>query len=564
MVCLIGLWPHLEAKHSGLQGLPDAKEPLTFIAVEDYGTRGLQGDPAQNADAEIVSEGLKNDFYYFWRNVGRSEKGSTDLGRWGLGKTVFAAASRLNAFFGVTVRGDAPRRLLMGQCVLKIHALEGRRFCPYGYFGLFEGHFARPAADSGLIAQFCDDFGLDRGREFGLSVVVPYPDKDILPEAVLRSVVSHYFFPILSGQLEVEVKTRGEQHVLNAQSVSTLLSEADWKGLGALKRLVELARWGLDQRADAYVPVSEPDEKTAPRWPDQVVDAARLAKAQDAFDRGDRVCFRAPLWVKPIDGEKVRSHFHVYLERDDALKKGESHFVRDGITIAGVRASLPKDVRAIVSVTDEDLSKLLGDSENPAHTQWEERSPKFKGAYEHGPFSLRYVKNAPRELVKLLTRPKGAREETLLRHIFSLDAVEDEALKAKRMRSRYQPGPAGTEDDGGLANRPTSDTKFQLQRLAGGFRLRATPQAESLPDRVRIQVAYDVRRGNPFRLYRLLDFDLRSETIEMAVKGGEIARRGENWIDVRILNHDFALAVRGFDVHRDVRVRVEETAEALV
>ena len=38
------------------------------------------------------------------------------------------------------------------------------------------------------------------------------------------------------------------------------------------------------------------------------------------------------------------------------------------ITIAGVRASLQKGIRAFVTVHDQALSQMLGDSENPAHT----------------------------------------------------------------------------------------------------------------------------------------------------------------------------------------------------
>ncbi|MCL4799034.1 MAG: hypothetical protein KJ025_05560 [Burkholderiales bacterium] len=37
-------------------------------------------------------------------------------------------------------------------------------------------------------------------------------------------------------------------------------------------------------------------------------------------------------------------------------------------------------MRAIVNVRERALSGLLGDSENPAHTEWQERSPRFKEA----------------------------------------------------------------------------------------------------------------------------------------------------------------------------------------
>ena len=137
--------PHLQAKHSGLQDLPSIAENLEYILIEDYGTRGLQGDIRQYDDLD--DDLRKNDFYYFWRNIGRTRKESADLGRWGLGKTVFQAASRINAFYGMTVRRDDGRALLMGQSVLKIHKVAGTRYAPYGYFGLFDGELALPVED---------------------------------------------------------------------------------------------------------------------------------------------------------------------------------------------------------------------------------------------------------------------------------------------------------------------------------------------------------------------------------------------------------------------------------
>jgi len=41
------LKPHLEARHAGLQQIPSTAENLEHILIEDYGTRGLQGDIRQ-------------------------------------------------------------------------------------------------------------------------------------------------------------------------------------------------------------------------------------------------------------------------------------------------------------------------------------------------------------------------------------------------------------------------------------------------------------------------------------------------------------------------------------
>ena len=57
-----GLSPHLHSRHSGLPEAPPLIEPLSFMAIEDYGTRGLQGDVRQYDDLD--DDIKKNDFFY--------------------------------------------------------------------------------------------------------------------------------------------------------------------------------------------------------------------------------------------------------------------------------------------------------------------------------------------------------------------------------------------------------------------------------------------------------------------------------------------------------------------
>ena len=47
---MAGLLDHLNASRSALTKLPSPDEPLEFMVVEDFGTRGLQGNPQQSED----------------------------------------------------------------------------------------------------------------------------------------------------------------------------------------------------------------------------------------------------------------------------------------------------------------------------------------------------------------------------------------------------------------------------------------------------------------------------------------------------------------------------------
>jgi hypothetical protein len=248
---LDGLTAHLRSSHTGLSAetLPGPSESLSFLVIEDFGTRGLQGDPAQSEDIELETENAtRNDFFYFWRNVGRSRKHAADLGRWGLGKTVFQAASRINSFFALTVRADDGRRLLLGQSVLKIHLLDGFRTYPYGYFGHFADDFALPVESADALERFARDFGLERGDSPGLSVVLPYPDGEIGPQAIVESVLRHYFMPILAGDFSVAVEHAEGVATLDAESTEQLFLEAAAGPVAQLKGVFDLARWSIHCR----------------------------------------------------------------------------------------------------------------------------------------------------------------------------------------------------------------------------------------------------------------------------------------------------------------------------
>jgi hypothetical protein len=553
---LAGLWPHLAADRSGVAELPSPEDPLTFLVVEDSGTRGLQGDPRQSEDEELGANPVRNDFYYFWRNVGRSRKAASDLGRWGLGKTVFPASSRLNAFFAVTTRRDDGRRLLMGQAVLRIHRLEGARFYPYGYFACFEGDFALPVSEAATIDEFCRDFGLRRpdGGASGLSVVIPYPDGELKAGEILSSVVRHYFLPILAGDLVVDVESEGRSELLDSGSLMRALGRLGTTEGASLQRLVELARWGIALPESRHVRIPTLPSQEAPRWAaSEALDAA-LSVLREDFASGSPVAVHVPVWVKPSGGEPVAAGFDLYLERDDAISGSEEHFVRDGITVAGVRSGVTGGVRAIVRVRDRALSGLLGDSENPAHTEWQERSPRFKERYRHGPYTLRYVKGAPREIVRVLTRPAKGRDFTLLRNLFSLDVPTEEAVRKREAPPAAPAGPDGT--GAATAIEPVGrDRHLELQKIQGGFRILGAVDGSRLPRFIAVAAAYEMRRGNPFTHYQPFDFRMDAAPIAAEASGATIVQQAANRIVLRIDEPAFQLTVRGFDPHRDVRVR---------
>ena len=555
---LKGLRSHLEAKESGLIERVTLTDPMDFLVIEDFGTRGLEGDIREDEDKR--AEGKKNDFFYFWRNIGRAMEGTTARGRWGLGKTVFQAASRINSFFGLTIRRGDPNKLLMGQSVLKIHWCDGSKHGPYGYYGLFEGDFVLPFEEKQFVEQFSRDFSLLRNGESGLSVIVPFPDKEISPSEIIRAVVSQYFFPILSGDLVVTVVVGHEEHVLDARTIFEFISGSDLPEKDAVVRRLQLAKWCIDLPDESYDFLKEPEIDQAPKWDESLFGSEQLNHLRKKLDEGERIALLAPLWVKK-DGEDIQhSSFKVIVERDDNVERGEDFFIRDGVTITGISSLRQKSIRVIVSVSDKPLSKLLGDSENPAHTEWQERSPKFRGRYVRGASCLRYVKNSPREIVKILSRPAEGRDITLLRDLFYIDLPKGIEAQGSSDKPAESPGTdgLGTMEPGVV----TADRFLQLQRTKQGFRLSARADANPLPKEIDIEVVYDVRQANSFNRFSLLDFELNKPPIRVSGRGLKASISRPNIIHIVIEERDFQLSVTGFDPNRDLKIRTTTSLDA--
>jgi len=178
---------HYEAEGSGLRNCPTKQEQCKYLVIEDFNTTGLNGDVHQYEPPRQE----ENHFYSFFRAEGQSNKSGAARGRWGAGKFVFAKASRIRTFFGLTVRSEDDRIYLVGQAILKPHKLEGAMYMPDGWYGWTEDltldtgdeDYIHMPVDSqnhqSTLETFCRTFRLRRRTESGLSIVIPYIDEDV-------------------------------------------------------------------------------------------------------------------------------------------------------------------------------------------------------------------------------------------------------------------------------------------------------------------------------------------------------------------------------------------------
>ncbi len=541
---LHGLAPHLAAV-----ALPAASGPMPFLVIEDSGTRGLTGDPGEDPELDPDSRvaAPRNDFYYFWRNVGRSGKGELDRGRWGLGKAVFSVSSRIHTMFGLTLRADDEQRLLLGQSVLKTHILEGKRNTPYGFFGnVGRDSFPHALDASGVIDTFIEDFGLQRA-EPGLSIVVPFHREDDLRfEKVVASVIRQYFYPITRGDLVVTVEENGVVETIRSSSIEAVAQTTP------VARVCALTRWSVTLPENEWISIAEPPSPGAPKWREDLLPAPELELLRQRFEAGDRLAFRIGVAIRRKRSRAASSHFAVILEKDETLRRGEHHFIRRGITIPEVKSGREKGVRAILVADEEALSTFLGDAENPAHSDWSERSDKIRILYEHGPSTLRYVKRAIEQLAAMISTPPAGRDASLLSSIFSVQVPADAEGPAPRARRDR----AGSSSPAPPVAVKAHDQRVRLTPIAGGFTLRGSGGTADVGVPYTAEVAYRTRHGNPFRKYSTFDFRIGENDVALASEGTTIRRLDGNRLEFLPTQPDFHLALTGFDPRRDLVVRV--------
>lgn len=555
------LWGHIDAS-SVIENLPALDGNVPFIIFEDFGTRGLVGDPELADDPE---PGVLADFFYFWRNVGRGKKEGDERGRWGLGKTMFPASSQIHAVFGLTRRDGDSSGLLMGQSTLSIHNIGVRKHCPYGYFGAHaDDQFTLPITDQGRIDDFCSVFSISRGVEPGLSVVIPFPRPEIRSKDVLVSVIKHYFLPILSGDLVVEVQADSRIIEIDESSIDDILQEFFANADQIFAGTVALAKWYISVPPDEVVVAREQVARRSPSWEAELFTTGQIEGFAESLDSYKPVCVRIPVHVIPTGGQSKSSYFDVVLERDPELEKPLDEFVRSGITISGVSSLRESGIRALVIANDLPISAMLGDSENPAHTEWQDRSRNFVGKYRVGKSTLAFVKDAPRGFLRLLNRHSDQIDDTALRHLFP-DPASKGGKPAGEPSSSLKPGKKRkprTKID--VDSRPRI---FKLSKVDGGFSasLTAVGQAQ-VPMPVRVRLAYDVRKGNPYKRWVEADFDLGKTPDQVQMTGGDVLSMSGNRLEILATTSDWKLQLHGFDLERDLIVdlsREKQDAKAV-
>jgi hypothetical protein len=548
------LLPHLEG--AGLDGALPLAGAIRLLICSDTNV-GLEGDPQAR-----LSDLTSNDrFAALLRATGKSNREAGSNGSTGNGKETYFRLSDLNAFLVLTrtrssIAAGKDEMRLAGMARTMTHRVGGVEFKPYGRFVAAEDGPAGgmvPVTDAGVVAAFCTAFGIRRGsKESGTDIVIPAVGADVTGSRIVEWVLRHYWVPLQRGELRIIVEAADISTGVKLLDESTVLEE--------LKELNDDRLLALYETYAAYLSgTTEPVGgrlQLANGTIELDADDDRREQLRAALAAGDVAEVDVEVTVSGNNGDET-GHATVLL-RERAKYSGHPHYQRDGLSIDRVRTNrhLTRGYLSIIDARDDALAKALRLAEPPAHETFEVRSAYSKAGHSS---------------TLLLAHKRLAR--------LTLDAINDlgdepDLQTAAQFFSLPTTLPGTQSDldrDRDSDLDPDSDPDFDPP--PAGFRIRIADRAGgfvvSLPDHpdraavraVEIDVAYAVRRGNPFSKWRPLDFELSDPAISISVDGGTVRAAEGNHLVIDVHEPETLRAeVIGFDNNRALRINAESAS----
>ncbi|ODS30230.1 MAG: hypothetical protein SCARUB_04661 [Candidatus Scalindua rubra] len=549
---------HVHAVGSGITdtGKSAFRRNFNFIVCEDFNTIGLCGDVSYADNAMPMEE---NDFYFFFRNDGRSGK-KFSLGKWGVGKTIFPAVSHLNMFWAMTVREADKKEYLMGRAILGHHTIKNKGYTPWGYYGIrkdSESILVLPDEDPERIGRFKKIFSLERKDKPGLSIVVPFINDGFDAETILYACISQYLYPIANGDLEISVSHRSKNWTMNSDSIEDIIKECLNKDSNDHYRKIDstlkFIRYINQLSTEDYILLRKSSLNKVPRWSARTLfDDETLQSCRESFERGDNLNFIVPVQIHSNSSENEWGRFRLHIERDDDLNISEDLYIREGLKIPGVSSIGGRRLRGIFIADQPPLTDLLGAAENPAHTEWQPDAEGFKDKYENTDTTLSFLKNSLARITNILTKPLDDVDVDLLAEWFPFEVSGSSTkrgtkTKKKKGKKRETPKP------------PINPYVpiASVQQYSCGFKVRKNPDYDKDLYAIEVITAYRTVKGNPLKRYNPLDFSFQNGSdIEIETEGLKTLEIKDNRLLFEVIDHDYFLTVNGFDENRDIYVKV--------
>jgi hypothetical protein len=571
---LNGLNEHLVA--SGLRSIPDLQGGMPYLVVEDFGTLGLVGE----AGPDAMRDDEDNRFYWFHRNVNRTQSNTNRGGSYGYGKASFSLASAVRSFLTVSHGVDGTMRVF-GSSIAKTHEIDGKAFVSYGDFGIHHqidgrGDGALPCEDLDFFRSICSDFGLEREQSPGLSVIVPLPERSYSVTEIAESAIRNYLMPICQGKIIFEISDGNSAPIeISQSSIKHISSRLEWSGdiAGAMSQtsrnsmeaMIDLALWWNEQGADATHSIATLSERE-PHWYSSLIPDEILDTLKEKLAVGEPLALRVELPMRR-NGQRTpdQGSFTVLLMKREDQGPSDALWFRKYISVPNRKELFSGNGYAAITIADEGciLEDMLRLSEEVAHTSHEYQGVTESFKYARG--SIRFYRTAGKHLLEYLTTEVAQIEEGWLSDWFPSEESQQDKTNPRRRRRRSKRKKSDSDDDGVIGPlQPVEDLSrnhsWDVHKCAGGFSIEGSITRDE-DWTFRVKAAYARADGkDPIKKWKKFDFDFSDGAqFSREDSGGIIYSRFEGNELVFTIEgpvEDYFVEVSGFEVDRsDVYVK---------
>jgi len=304
----------------------------------------------------------------------------------------------------------------------------------------------------------------------------------------------------------------------------------------------------------AVQPIEFPGRLNTPagRAPSEAFTPETISRLRQEFRAEKIIGVQVPVTIEPKSGAPEPTFVTIYLKRDPSLLRGHDFYLRGGITLSGQNVFGSRPAFGLLLADDTPVCRFLGDAENPAHTLWNSRSPRLAAKYRKARDTVMSIREVMVSLLDTLTQVSEEEDRAALSEIFFTPRKDDRKQPSRETTLR--------ETIPGLDE---ALPQFIIWPVKGGFSLKGGPglKAEDLPLNLSVLTAYEIRSGNPFKKYNACDYRLEEPPIHIANTGLTDLRPSGQRLDFIATAIDFHLEVSGFDLHRDLKLKVEERSD---
>lgn len=553
-----GFEEHLRASTRAGHVNPDALSgDCHYVVIEDFNTTGLTGD----ISAAYSTPDIPNNWYHFVRAEGISGKSQGNLGRWGVGKYVFPKSSDINAFFALTRRSGEPDTKLIGQAVLENHELAGVSYEPDGWFAETDSRgFQLPISDTSVTEEFSRFWNVARTSEPGLSVVVPFISPKFTKDQFVLAVTKAYYAAILAGDLSVVVSDQDSKavhiHHGNVTVIASVLANSP-QNLELSKQIELFAALQGIPSANRFSisPLRKSEE-----WNKDVMDLSAGAKIRQKLDNGEIVEITCTQGVtRQGERESTDTHYRVIFRREDRVHAA-AQYIRTGVLVSDAHIKKLTGMLSFCIVEDPLLVEMLGDAENPAHTNWTPND-RVKKNFKYAATAITNIKQAPHRLRKMIMDAQEDEDRVFFSDIFNIPdpASGGTAANGKRGSRGKASAPSPTERSGNNTNaqKPVGNLLSVTHALeAGTVLVAASENGKDKLRRVTLAFAYDTLRGDPFEQWS--EYDFKTADLPLEIRGATVESISNNQLILSVTESQiFTMNIRGFDPKRNLKVRAQ-------